>query len=85
MDEMIGYIFGSLRSSDNAVKGIGKTLKKQEIINRKTTFSILILAAYTTVVAMHYHEQNEKIKSLKKEINDLKEPKYGNCDNTEGE
>lgn len=36
MDEMIRYIFGSLRCSETAMRVFAKTLRKQRSFNRST-------------------------------------------------
>ena len=45
MEKMIGYIFGSLKNNDDAIKEIGKHLRKQSRLNSQ--FAICGLA--TTV------------------------------------
>ena len=75
MDEMIGYIFGSLRNSEDAIKLINKALKGQAKLNRQ-----LIGVAVCTTLYMYFNEHesrksNRKIEALSKEIEELKKMK----------
>lgn len=68
MNEMIGYIFGSLRNSEAAIKQINKTLRCQTQFNSKVS----IFAMCTTAcLVMQYR----KIETLRKEIEELKSVK----------
>ena len=71
MDEMIRYIFGSLRSSENALGVVAKTLRRQRSFNKNVT--VFTLAA-TAVILIHEHEircLNDQIKTMKKEMKEL--------------
>lgn len=71
MDEMIRYIFGSLRSSENALGVMAKTLGRQRSFNRNVTFFTL---AATAAILIHEHEiryLNTQIETLKKEVKEL--------------
>jgi hypothetical protein len=75
MNEMIGYIFGTLRETERSLKVINKTLKHQTFCNNVVAISVTALA---TVVAVIYQEQNEqkaKIDALAAEIEELKQAK----------
>lgn len=65
MDEMIRYIFGSLRCSETAMSVFAKTLRKQRSFNR----SIVIVA---TVMTVHMLIQDLEIRSMRDEIGNLK-------------
>lgn len=77
MDEMIRYIFGSLRCSENAVRIFTKAFKQQKSFNRST----VIIAAATTIhlIAqdMDIRRMNDEIENLRTEIKELR--------NTEGD
>lgn len=77
MDEMIRYIFGSLRCSETAMSVIAKTLRKQKSFNRTVT----IFAAATTV---HLVIQNIEIAALRDEVCNLKS-EMKEFKNTEGD
>lgn len=65
MDEMIRYIFGSLRCSETAMSVFAKTLRKQGSFNR----SIVMVA---TVMTVHMLIQDLEIRSMRDEIGNLK-------------
>lgn len=65
MDEMIRYIFGSLRCSETAMRVFAKTLRKQRSFNRST-----IMVA--TVMTVHMLIQDLEIRSMRDEIGNLK-------------
>lgn len=64
MDEMIRYIFGSLRCSETAMRVFAKTLRKQRSFNRSTVM-------VATVMTVHMLIQ-EEIRSMRDEIGNLK-------------
>ncbi len=65
MDEMIRYIFGSLRCSETAMSVFAKTLRKQRSFN----CSIVMVA---TVMTVHMLIQDLEIRSMRDEIGNLK-------------
>lgn len=44
MDEMIRYIFGSLRCSETAMRVFAKTLRKQRSFNRSTVMAATVIS-----------------------------------------
>lgn len=72
MCEMFGYIFGSLRSSETAIKSIHRTLKHQNRFNRNVAVFAWGMAAYMVFAECERLEQNKKIKELSNEIKELK-------------
>lgn len=77
MDEMIRYIFGSLRNSDSALRVISKTLKKQNSFNRNITFLSIITVLHAVMHEMEIRNMQRELVALQKEIKELK--------NTEGD
>ena len=75
MIEMVGYIFGSLQSSENAIKGIRKTLRTQARFNKSVATLAVVMTAYIITVEACTFEQNRKIKQLESEIKELKSKK----------
>lgn len=75
MCEIINYIFGSLNSSEQAIKALQKTLRKQKNFNHKTTVLALLVACHTVYSELNRREQTEKIERLEKEIEKLKNDK----------
>lgn len=72
MCEVFGYIFGSLKSSETAVKSIQKTLRYQKGFNRNITMLAWAVTVYVVVNELDRREQNKKIKELSNEIKELK-------------
>lgn len=73
MDEMLGYIFGSLHCSERDIRSIRKNLRKQYKLNKHVT---LCLALLTLNVVLSYREerdQKRKIRDLEKKIKELEE------------
>ncbi len=77
MDEMIRYIFGSLRCSETAISVFGKALKHQKSFNRGTVIFAVAASAHMLIQNMAIRSMQNKIESLKSEIKELK--------NTEGD
>jgi hypothetical protein len=77
MDEMIRYIFGSLRCSENAMRVFAKTLRKQKSINRTMSFFAVVATANIVIQGMEITALRDELQNLKKEIKELK--------NTEGD
>lgn len=73
MNEMIGYIFGSIRASEVNIYKIKEALKYQRKVNRSVVFF-----AATATLCLYLHSKNaklqrKKIKELEKEIDFLRE------------
>lgn len=75
MVEMLSYIFGSLKESENSIKTIKTTLRNQARINRTVVAFALVVAAYAIASEVHTYEQNKKIQNLDNEIKELKRMK----------
>ena len=75
MYETLNYIFDSINSSENAVKVIKHTLKKQRYINRSLSNMCFIMAIYIGFNECNQYEQNRKIKALNQEVKELKQTK----------
>lgn len=65
MDEMIRYIFGSLRCSETAMRVFAKTLRKQRSFNRSTVM-------VATIMTVNMLIQDLEIRSMRDEIGNLK-------------
>lgn len=75
MCEMIGYIFGSLKSSEDAVRNIRKALKTQKVVNQGIAIFAWSTIAYM-LLELHYdQQQNDKIEKLSNEVKELKRMK----------
>lgn len=72
MNEMVAYIFASLRSSENSIKIIKRSLRNQMRINRGVAMFSLTMAIYVILSEINNLEQNRKIEKLSKELEELK-------------
>lgn len=75
MNEMIGYIFGSLDKTERAIGVLAKAMKKQASHNKwVAAFAILVAAdSYITTKMLKQHQ--EQIEALSKELEELKNEK----------
>lgn len=85
MDEMIAYIFGKMRVTENALKNVGKTLTCQNKINRKLAIGVMLSGIGLIMTATIIQKQNDQIEDLIEEVNKLKKPTESTEDNTESE
>lgn len=68
MDEMIRYIFGSLRCSESAMNRVARDMTKQRSFNNSVAFFAIAAAI---IIVLHEREicnLKAQIKLLKKEI-----------------
>ena len=72
MNEMLNYIFSSLRDSEKTIGVIQKTLRRQIRFDRKVTFFALAMTAYVVISEIDRREQSEKIAKLEKDVKRLK-------------
>lgn len=72
MDEMIRYIFGSLRSSETMLKAVGKSIRKQQSFNRNVAFWVTVATAHLVIKELEIRSMHNKIEALKNEIKELK-------------
>lgn len=72
MDNMIGYIFGSLRLSEEGLESVRKTLRRQAKLNRKFVIFGLTMGLYASLVHLNIKAQNEKIEKMEAELKELK-------------
>ena len=72
MNKMIGYIFHSLQSSEEAVKNIRKSLKRQSTFNHQIILFTYAITTYAIMAEIRNQKQNQRIEELSKEIEELK-------------
>lgn len=77
MDEMIRYIFGSLRCSEKAIGVFAKVLKKQRSFNRSAAIIATATTLHLIAQDIDIRRMNNEIENLKTEIKELR--------NTEGD
>lgn len=75
MYEMIGYIFGSLKSSEDSIKNIKRAIRAQRAVNQGIAIFAWSAVAYMLVELHHDQKQNEKIEKLSQEVKELKRMK----------
>lgn len=75
MYEMMGYIFGSLKSYEDSVKYIKRTLRAQKAVNQGVALFAWATVAHMILELHHDRKQDEKIEKLSNEIKELKRMK----------
>lgn len=72
MDEMIRYIFGSLRCSETAMRVFAKTLRKQRSFNRSTVMVATVMTVNMLIQDLEIRSMCDEIGNLKNEIKELR-------------
>ena len=76
MNEMMNYIFSRLQLSDNSMRDVVNTLKKQSKVNKRVRIALLGVCVGLYVSNLSQLKQaallNERIKKMEKEIEELK-------------
>ena len=72
MSDMICYIFSSLNDTENTLRVISKSLRKQASFNRRVVFLGMAMTLRFIVQEMEIRDINRDLESLKKEIKELK-------------
>ena len=72
MNGMIDYIFGSLHTSQKALRAVSKTLRSQHKFNKATAVALTALTVHVAVVNATLRYQDKEIKKLRTEIEELK-------------
>ena len=72
MDEMIRYIFGSLRCSETAMRVFAKTLRKQRSFNRSTGMVATVMTVNMFIRDLEIRSMRDEIGNLKNEIKELR-------------
>lgn len=75
MYEMMGYVLGSLKSSEDSVKCIKRTLRAQRSINQGIALLAWATVAHMILELHHDRKQNDKIEKLSNEVKELKRMK----------
>lgn len=72
MDEMIRYIFGSLRCSETVMRVFAKTLRKQRSFNRNTVMIATVMTVHMLIQDLEIRSMRDEIGNLKNEIKELR-------------
>lgn len=75
MNEMIGYIFTSLKSSEIAVKNLGRAIRRQNRFNGNCVAFAFMTVACIAIQNNELRAQGKKIAALTEEIEELKKTK----------
>ena len=71
----MNYIFGSLSSSEAAIRSIRKSLNKQARYNRKLSTLALIMTVNLVLLELDRVEQKKRIEKLESTIEEMKRDK----------
>lgn len=72
MEELLNHIFGSLNSSEKAIKRLRIVAAKQNIINKSVVAFSFVVAFYVVVTDHENRIRDKKIAALNAEIEELK-------------
>ena len=72
MCEVMNYIFGSLSSSETAIRSIRKAMNKQARYNRKLSTLVLIVTVNLVLLELDRVEQKKRIEKLESTIEEMK-------------
>lgn len=78
MDEMIRYIFGSLRCSETAMRVFAKTLRKQRSFNRSTVMVATVMTVHMLIQDLEIRVcvmRSETLKTKSRSLGKRKETK----------
>ena len=75
MDEIMNYIFSSLRNSENTVRKIQGKLRKYSRFNRNIAIFAVLISGYIVWSEAKQRRQAEEIKKLKKEVEGIRHDK----------
>ena len=73
MDEMVSYIFRSMRSSELTLRGVKRVLKNQARRNRNFKRVAWLTVGYLVISEINRRLMEKKIKELDEEIKKLKQ------------
>ena len=71
----MNYIFGSLSSSETAIRSIRKSMNKQARYNRKLSTLVLIVTVNLVLLELDRVEQKKRIEKLDSTIEEMKRDK----------
>lgn len=72
MEELLNHIFGSLNSSEKAIKRLRAAEAKQNSINNSIVAFLFVMAFYVVVTDHENRIRDKKIAALNAEIEELK-------------
>lgn len=69
MDEMLSYIFGGIQRNDTSIRSIKRGMKQQNKFNLRV---VMLIGGMLYTIHRNDRKQNIKIKTLAKEIDEMK-------------
>lgn len=72
MNEMLNYVFNSMKASEKALARLEKTMRKQVRSNRRLKLIAITGVAYAIWAESNRREQQEEIERLHCEVEELK-------------
>lgn len=72
MNEMLNYVFNSMKASEKALARLEKTMRKQVRSNRRLKLIAITGVAYVIWAESNRREQQEEIERLHCEVEELK-------------
>ena len=75
MNEILSYLFCSMRRTETVLAAMEKTLKKQRRFNRQAGLFALAGAAYVLWSEQERWKQKEEIRELSEMVHELREAK----------
>lgn len=70
--EMLSYIFGSLKYSEDNIRKMKKILRVQSKLNGQLAIFAVVTTVYLITTELKIREQEKKLNKLNKEIEELK-------------
>lgn len=70
MEKTIGYIFGSLKHTDDAIHEINKSLRRQNGVTRRLGLITLATVAYLYVTEKRHKEEKEMFEHMIDKLNE---------------
>ncbi len=72
MNEIMNYIFGSLRNSEKALAIVQKRLRSQMRFNKNVEIFAFLMTIHAFLITKESMEQKERIRKMEKAIEELK-------------
>lgn len=73
MNEVMNYIFGSMKNTEVALRSVGKTLNEQAKINKSIVIFSVVTAAAIHQLQKKVARLDDEVKRLSNEIEEMKQ------------
>lgn len=71
MDEMVRYIFNDLRTTNQVVRNMEKTIRRQKAVNRRLSFLMIVAVGCAALASIRCREQKIEIEDLSDQVDIL--------------